>query len=71
MTSGKVYIGMIPKFGTDEFVTLVHKLVVASGDDVHIALTRKVQYTGVDPADTTEAEKEDAGAGHGASETRL
>lgn len=56
---------MISKFGADNLESLVSDLlVVASGNDVHIALAGQLENRGVDATNTTKAEEEDVGFRH-------
>lgn len=56
---------MISKFGADNLESLVSDLlVVASGNDVHIALAGQLENGGVDATNTTKAEEEDVGFRH-------
>lgn len=56
---------MVSKFGADNLESLISDLVVvASGNDMHIALAGQLKNGGVDATNTTEAEEKDARLRH-------
>lgn len=65
LTTGKPHAIVVSKFGADNLESLISDLVVvASGNDMHIALAGQLKNGGVDATNTTEAEEKDARLRH-------